>query len=1110
MKIDASSGWALRLSALMVMLLVSASLVLAQSQSRMTGTVTDNTGAVIPGASVTISNMATGVEQAVKTNASGVYSFPNVVPGQYIVLVEYTGFKGFSQTGVTMDTGFTRTVNAQLEVGDLTEVVTVEATTPLLESETSSVGQFIEREQVMNMPLVSRRSASLVKLMGNVSFRSEDGGEQVPKFSMAGGRSQNQMWTLDGSVVQNMSIGTQQLALNPPAESLQEFKAEMNNYAAEYGRAGGGFIVMTTRGGTNEFHGAGYEFFRNNAMDARSFFADETAPLRYNIFGGSIGGPIQKNKSFFFFNYEGARRRDGVTYSGDDVPHAIEKTGDFSNRLDLPTYANRPDLPSNVLLDPLSGVAGNQRTWTAFANNTIPQGRIDPIAMQVVQLFPDPNVATSITRAPANNFRNNASNALDQNYYTAKWDHNLSENDRLSVRFTHVKAPQNIPAVYPFAFADPRAGDRENRHHNTTVNWVHNFAPTVINEFRFNWGDRKHINRADARNSGKNGEFGIQGVNPESFARFAVNGLTALVPGNQERIQAPIRTIELVNNQTWVRGSHTVKYGVNWRYSRNIDDQNNQTGGAFTFNNRATGVGTAELLLGHVASASINDADLLDRRTDYWGFFVQDDWKATSKLTVNVGLRYEFDTPLWDRNNRLSGFDWNKSNPVSGLNGAVTFAGLDGRDKYAHDFYKGALGPRIGLAYRLTDTTVIRTGYGINYYGAYSGAVPNAFSLGFSTQGSFTSPDGGVTQAFALSQGMPGTARGALDASFGSVPFGTNPLISPDYLREGHRSGQVQQWNFGIQKQLTDDFLVEVTYMANMGHRLSGPNFNWNQIPLVNGQGPARQSQQQRLFPTFNGVTQRSPDWGNSSYHSGNLKIEKRYSGGFNLLMNYTWSKYLDDIEGNSELAGLVGNRYQHYELRHLDKAYSGSDIRHRLALSAVYDLPFGKGRRFDISNKALNTIVGGWGLGVITEFRTGSPFAVIENTNTSNVYASSQRSNVSGDPVKLANWRANVKGTTFFDNNLFSAPGQGIFGTAPGSFCCGPGLANVDLSIHKWFNFTEALRLQFRADFYNAPNRAAFANPAGQRGRGGFGEVASVLTGTGGRVSQLALRLEF
>ena len=1073
----------MRLAALLTMLVMTASFALAQSQSRLTGTVTDNSGAVIPGAQVTISNMGTGIEQSAQSNESGVYQFPNVVPGEYIVLIEAEGFKGFSQTGLSMETGFTRTVNAQLEVGDVTEVVTVEASVPLLDSATSSVGQFIEREQVMNMPLASRRSASLVRLMGNVSYRSEDGGEQVPKFSMAGGRSQNQMWTLDGSVVQNMSIGVQQLALNPPAESLQEFKAEQSNYSAEHGRSGGGFILMTTRSGTNDMHGAAYEFFRNDAMDSRSFFQDEIAPLRYNIFGGSLGGPVKKNKAFFFFNYEGSRRRDGVTYSSDDVPVIAEKGGDFSGR-------------SSTLFDPLTPSTSGSGRFDPFPNNIIPTSRFDPLANEIVKLYPNPNASGAV-----NNFRNNASNSLD---------HNFSDNDRASVRFAWVNAPQVIAAVYPEAFADPRAGVRENRHHNTTINWIHNFSPTLLNEFRFNWGDRKHVNRAEARNSGANGRFGIAGVNPESFARIGVNALTALVPGNQERLQTPIRTIEINQNQTWIKGSHQVKYGFNYRYSRNIDDQNNQTGGSFTFGNRATGVGLAELLLGHVNGASINDADILDRRTDYYGFFVQDDFKMTSKLTLNLGFRYELDTPLWDKNDRLSSFDWEQINPISGVPGVIKFAPFADTGKYAHNTYYGGISPRFGFAYQATPTMVVRGGYAINNYGAYNGAVPNAFSLGFATQGSFTSPDGGFTRAFDFFQGMPATAPNILDDNFGAVPVGRAPIVSPDFLREGHRNPMVQQWNLSIQKQLPKDFLVEGTYIANVAHRLGGPNYNWNQIPLVNGQGPAQQRQTLRLFPQFNGVTQRSPDWGNSSYHSGNLKIEKRYSGGLNFLMNYTFAKYLDDVEGNSELSETGGNRYQHYELRHLDKAYSGSDIRHRVAASVVYDLPFGKGRSFDISNPALNAIAGGWGVGVITEFRTGSPFAVFENTNRSNTYSSTQRSNISGDLEQRSQWRDNVKGETFFDTGLVSSPGTGIFGNAPGAVCCGPGFANIDASVHKWFNFTERVKLQFRGDVYNVTNRANFANPDERNGFGGFGVVSSVLTGTGGRVSQLSLRLEF
>ena len=1092
MKPFASPSWAgLRASALLLLVALfgASSLLLAQTQGRLGGTVTDTSGAVIPGAPVVLRNVETGVEQAAETNESGVYQFPYVTPGAYELRVEFEGFKTYAQTGITLETGYTRTVDVSLEVGQIAEVVNVEAATPLLESATSSVGQFIEREQVFNMPVQSRRSASLVRLMGNVTYRSEDGGEQIPKFAMAGGRSQNQMWTLDGSVVQNMSIGVPQLALNPPAESLQEFKAEQNNYPAEFGRAGGGAIVMTTRSGGNEFHGAVYEFFRNDAMDSRSFFAPDVAPLRYNIFGGSLGGPIKRNKSFFFFNYEGARRRDGVTHSGDDVPHVPEKTGNFSNRANL------------TLRDPLGGT---------FPNNTIPQNRLDPLGRQIAQLYPDPNVSTPLSAAPANNYIGNVSNSLDQNFVTAKWDHNAGDNDRLSVRFIWVEAPEVIAALFPNEFADPRAGTRANRHHNTTINWIHNFSPTKINEFRFNWGDRLHINRGAGFLSGKNGELGIPGVNPEAFANFTVNGLSQLGITPHERIQDPIRTVEIANNQTWIRGAHQIKFGGTMRYARNIDNFSPSTGGIFGFNNRATNVGTAELLLGHVNNGALVETDQLDTRTDYFGFFVQDDWKASSKLSLNLGLRWEFDTPRWERDNHQSGFDWAPINPVSGTPGIVTFAGQDGVGKYSHDTYLGAFNPRFGFAYQLDTATVLRGGYGINYYGAYNGAVPNAMSLGFGLNGNFTSPDGGFTRAFPLASGMPAIAREPLGPAFGAVPFGSAPRTAPDYIEANHRNAMAQQWNFGIQRQLPMDYLLELTYTANMGHRLGGQNMNWNQIPLVNGRGPAAQNQRLRLFPQFNNVTQISPDWGNSAYHSGNLKIEKRYTGGFNMLLNYTWSKYLDDVEGGSELAGHAGNAYTHFQLRHLDRSYSGSDIRHRVAASAVYELPWGRDRKFNIQNKAINAILGGWGIGLITEFRTGSSYAVIENTNTSNTFSSAQRPNILGNPEQLDNWRENVKGAPYFDPALFAAPGTGVFGDAPRAVCCGPGLANVDASVHKWFSFTERWRLQFRGDFYNLPNHPAFAVPSTSRGGPGFATVSSTLLGTGGRVTQLSLRLEF
>ena len=441
---------------------------------------------------------------------------------------------------------------------------------------------------------------------------------------------------------------------------------------------------------------------------------------------------------------------------------------------------------------------------------------------------------------------------------------------------------------------------------------------------------------------------------------------------------------------------------------------------------------------------------------------------------------------------------------------AVTFSARDGRSKYSHDFDTNNFGPRIGFAWRPGVGWVFRGGYGINYNGMYAGAVPFTMFNGFSLSGDFTSPDGGFTPAFQLSDGMPLVEREELTAGLGAVPIGERPRLSPDFHQQNQHNGMHQQWNLGIQRDLGGNMVAELSYIGNVGHNLGGQNVNINQIPLVNGRGPAQQRQVDRPFPQFASVFHESPAWGNSAYHSMNLKLEKRYSGGLNFLVNYTFSKFIDDAEAFTELAGAQGNGYQHIELRHLDKSLAGNDIRNRLISSMVYELPFGRGRKWNIDSGAMNALVGGWGIGIIAEFRNGIPYGVIENTNRSNTFAHGQRPNLLGQPERLGNWRSNIKANTYFDTDLFQAPGVGIFGTAPRNICCGPGFTGIDLSVHKWFNFSERYKLQYRTDFYNLTIAPVFANPELRRGRGGFGRVSNTLVGSNGRLIQMSLRFEF
>jgi outer membrane receptor protein involved in Fe transport len=1072
-----------------------ASLCLAQNQSRITGTVTDTTGAAVVGAQVTARNVETGIVTAATSNESGVYSIPFLNPGPYEITTELQGFKKFLRPGIVLETGTTTTVDIRLELGALTETVTVDATAPMLESESSSVGQLIENTSIKNLPIQSRRSAGLVRLMGNVTFTSEDGGEAVPKFSMAGGRSQNQMWHLDGGVTQNMALGVAQLSLNPPNESLQEFKAISNNYSAEFGRTGGGLILMTTRSGTNEYHGAVYEWLRNDALNARTFFAPEKAPLRYNIFGGSVGGPVIKNKTFFFFNYEGGRRRTGVTVTR-TVPHPAEIMGDFSARTDI------------RVLDPAT--RDGSTPAQPFPDNQIPANRIDPAGRALASLYPAPNLPSDPRRAPANNFRANTVDKLSQDYYTARVDHILSSKDRLFGRFAHVTAPEQIGAVFPVAEADERAGPRENRHVNVLGNWQRTITPTVINELRYMYGNRMHINQGAGTGSGFNGTIGLPGVEPTAFPRVTVVGHAALGQAPHQRIQDPILTHQLTDNVLLAKGNHQIKTGFEFRYSSNRDVFNQSYGGLFGFTDRATNSGIASLLLGWTNNASLVQTDVLTARTDYYGLYVQDDWKVTSRLTLNLGLRWEVDTPRWETNNRQSGFDGSQINPVSGTPGVITFAGMNGVGKYAHDIDWNNYGPRIGFAYRALDTVVVRGGYGISYNGAYQGAVPNSFNQGFSLNGTFQSPDNGFAPALLLQNGIPDVSREELGPGFGAVPVGTAVRTSPDFMEAPHENGQSQQWNFTIQKELPGNMVVDTAYLANVGHKLGGPNVNINQIPLVNGRGPAVANQRLRPYPQFANVTRVSPDWGNSTYHSFNLKVEKRYSTGLNFLTNYTWSKFIDDVESGSELGGSAGNGYQHIELRGDNKGLSGSDIRHRIVGSVVYELPVGLGKPLGIRNSVLNAFFGGWSVGSIIEARTGSPYGVVEQTNRMNTFSDSQRPHVARDPALPSDRSRAEKLDMYFDTAAFIAPGEGVPGNAGRTQGSGPGFFQLDASLNKRFRITERIGFMLRSDIVNLLNNPNFDLPNLNRGHAAFGTITSIAPGSTGREVQLNLRLEF
>lgn len=1075
-----------------------ASVCLAQNAG-IVGTVTDSSGAAIPGVSVSLVETETGVVRQAKTNDLGYYSFPLLKAVTHRIQLTKEGFKPLKRDGLLLETGTTTTVDFQMEIGDMSQSVTVAAAAPLLQSETASMGQLIERTNVLNMPISDRRTGGIVRLAATAIMTGEGGGvEPTVNVSLAGGRSRNQMWQVDGGSAQNSAIGIAQIGYNPPSETIQEFKVEINNLSAEYGRTGGGLVLMTTRSGTNEFHGALYDFLRNDRLDARTFFAASKAPLRYNTFGISAGGPIRKNKTFFFFNYEGSRNRDGVTYAGDVLPRPSERQGDFSRRVDA------------TILDP----ANRQ----PFPGNVIPTSRIDPIAAKLVALYPAPNLPDpNVARRPTANFLTSAANPVIQNHYTLRLDHNVGRHQVFGGFVASRNSGGSAPR-FPNAFADPGASRVENPSNRVPWGLITNLKPNLLNELRFLYENRAFSHRAYGTGSNKNGELGLKGVDPAFFPSVAVTGyqrMGAAPSGNgQQRLLPVRRTIELNDSLTWIHGSHQVKTGFGLRYSKFKDVTRSVAGGSFNFTDRATGDGLATLLLGWSTSASLLDNAPLETRTDYYAVYIQDDWKITRNLTFNLGLRWDMDTPIWEQQNQQSGFDLTAANPVSGTRGVMTFAGQNGRTRYAHDFDKNNFGPRFGFAWRASQSLVVRGGYGILYYPPYLGLMPNRLTGGFGKQASFDSADGGFTPVFLLKDGTPAPAQEERNAGFGAVRVGQRVRFSPEFVEKSHGTGYSEQYNLTVQKQLPGNSALELSYIANLGHRLPAPIINLNVIPLVNGRGPARQDQALRPFPQYNDVLILFPNMGNSSYHGLNAKFEKRYSSGLSFLMNYTWSKMLDDVQSYNELGGppappdagtAVGT--QHRELSKLDKSLSGNHIAHRFIAATMYDLPFGRPGAIGIRNPVLNHIAGGWGLGTVLELRTGATFGIIEQTNRSNAFSQSQRPNLVRDPI-LASDRSRAQFLAqYFDTSAYQAPGDGVFGSAPRTVCCAPGLARVDLSARKWFPIFEGYRLQFRADFFNFPNRPNFGLPGLLRGAPTFGRILSTVGP--GRQIQLSLRLE-
>ena len=964
----------------------------------VTGLVTDPSGAVVPNAQIKMVDEAKGFSFSATSDASGRYVFRQVPPGAYKITVEAQGFRGETQSGIKLDISQNVTVNFALQVGATSQTVEISESAPLLSTQDAVTGQTVDRKFINDLPLISRSVTDLAYLTPGITEADANCQSCAQNnFVSNGGRNATADMLLDGVTVTNFeqNSGIQVPTYTPSVDAVEEFTVQQTNFSAEYGFSGGTIVNMVTRSGSNQFHGSAYEFFRNQKLDANNWFNNQSgvpiAPLRNNNFGGTVGGAIKKDKTFFFFDYDGTRSRT-ATSSQFGVPSAAERTGNFG---ELCGYSGgsfdangRCSADGGQLWDPYTGLydpnAGgpvrsayipfnNLATYmspgspylngTRFQLPANPGNLIDPVSLKLMQYYPLPNEGVGTAGYnPYTNFIAAGSNQGTNDQYDIKIDHRFNDSNLFSVKYS--RQGNSGHGFNCFGnFADPcTAGPQTSAAHLAAVNLTHTFTPTLL--LNLAWGFTRgsvwtHSIAGDYKNLDAAKLLGFPDYINASGVPFipSINMNSSYSQGSDSIGTQPWsylrqgqETHHLLGTVSWVRGQHEIKFGAEGRMHRDNFTQPGVPAGIFYFDFTGTsqqpysggGDPMASFLVGNGGPGTWGQYEvpnLVSTQSFQIGGFVQDNWKVNKKLTVNVGMRYDIDTPRTERYNRMEGLDPSVVSPVQvpglgTLHGGEIFASSSNRSPGFSTAYNG-FGPRVGIAYRPLEKTVVRAGYGIYYSTVRSGAA-----------GVGASGYAGYDQATNWVNTYPGCTDPKCS---GAVPYGrpSDPFPGGVLLPLGSSLGLLndvgnsaggpirsidsavpyeQSWSFGLQRELPGNFLVDANYIGKAGHHLyfggaGGLNYlgsqiehyNSDQITALNtpvnnpfygvidptssiGQSPqVNASQLQLPFPQFGGFGGDSPPWANSIYNALQIRAEKRFSHGLQALITYTWSKSLDD-----------------------------------------------------------------------------------------------------------------------------------------------------------------------------------------------------------------------
>jgi hypothetical protein len=1126
--------------------LMPASLWAQTSLGIITGSVMDNTGAVIPGAKVQITLIDRGISASVVTQPDGVFVLPEREPGVYSIRVEQSGFRGYTATNLRLDVGGRLTHDVRLEIGLVSESVSVEAVTPLLETTRGAVGDVVENKRVLEMPLNGRQVFDLVSLTpGSIRMSSSQRAGDSADMTLAGGRTRSAAVYLDGVINSRTGIGATIAELSPPVDSIGEFRVDSNAPGAELGRSSAGFVNATTKSGTNDFHGAGYYFIRNDALDSRGWDADSKTKLRRHTPGGNLGGPITRNRTFFFYNYE-LLREDREALRTRSV--GLEKwlRGDFSGLQRSVTQAGALVGIAVPIYDPLTS---NIRGGTAqFPNNVMPASRLDPVALKVAAFIPKANRQPNNPITEAGNWQRNVPVEGRRQNHLVRIDHDLTASDKLMGRYTLFSPSNDHPLADPeWGFSDPDAANNPIRQQNALLAYTRLFSPTLI--LNATAGFFRFFQHNQGVGFGENipEKLGLRGVSPDVFPRFNIGGNPGInnigATGSHNRRFA-FTNFEYSGKLTKIAGSHTVRFGWDYRRYQGSEEGRQQASGVFTFNGQDTrgvttagapiantGAPMADFLLGYIHSVLVRASPTIGRRSYYTGGFVQDDWRVTQNLTLNLGIRYDYEAPFHEVADRMANFDPTVVNPAAGTNGIApgqlgvsVFANRQGRKRNLVNPDRNNIGPRFGFAWKPAGraNTVVRGGFGVLFGGNYDGNVLQTGSQGFIRLGSANA--GNTSLPYRLRDGAPSDLLQIPEEKDLTHFFGTIGSAFPqsriDYVDQNHRTPYAYDFNFGIQHQM-GAHLLEGRYLGKVGHSLNIRDLNINQIHpnnLARTDLPRDMLRPFTQFPGASDIRLNQANFYHSNYHAFAFKAEKRFSGGFAYIATYAFSKFIDNAPFVGEDNASLGDSdwYQNIYDYRSERALSNNHVPHRVVLSPIYELPFGKGKRFASSASGLvNKLISGWQISTIGTLQSGSPFGVTvlngpRDFKGDNTTQAVLRADVVGD-WSLGGRRGEAaigqRGIQWFSPGAFAAPARFTLGNTSRAALLGPGQRNFDTSVSKMTKIGERYSLQFRWETFNSFNTAEFSNPIDQVFAPGFGTTSG---GNSHREMQFALKLYF